>query len=61
MKFTNVITKVDFSDEDLRQALADYVDFYHNKPDLAKSIREKSFTRCESEPGKFSIKVKTGV
>jgi hypothetical protein len=60
MKFTDVITKIDFSDEDLRQALADYVDFYHHKPELARSIREKSFARCKSESGKFSIKVKTG-
>jgi len=61
MKFTNVITKIDFSDEDLRNALADYVDFYHHKPELADSIRRNRFQRCESSTSKFSIKVKTGV
>mgnify|MGYP003656398632 FL=1 len=61
MKFTNVITKIDFTDEDLRQALADYVDFYHHKPDLAESIRRNSFQRCRDSTSKFSIKVKTGV
>ena len=59
MKFTNVITKIDFSEEDLRQALADYVDFYHHKPDLAASIRSNSFSRCKSTTGKFSIKVRS--
>ena len=60
MKFTNVITKIDFSEEDLRQALADYVDFYHHKPELAESIRRNSFKRCHSSTSKFSIKVNTG-
>lgn len=61
MKFTNVITKIDFTDEDLRQALADYVDFYHHQPELAESIRRNYFQRCSDQTSRFSIKVKTGV
>lgn len=61
MKFTNVITKIDFEQDDIRQALADYIDFYHHKPDLAASIRKNSFKVTSSPTGKFSIKVKTEV
>ena len=34
MKFESIITKVDFEFDEVRYALADYVDFYHNKPHL---------------------------
>lgn len=57
MKFTTVVTKVDFDLDDVRFALADYVDFYHHKPKLAENIRNNKFKVVESEKDKFSIKI----
>ncbi len=57
MKFTNVITKIEFSQEDIRTALADYVDLNHHRPGLADSIRKNKFKVTESPNGNFSIKV----
>jgi hypothetical protein len=57
VKFTTVVTKVDFDLDDVRFALADYVDFYHHKPKLAENIRNNKFKVVESEKDKFSIKI----
>ena len=57
MKFTNVMTKIEFSEEDLRTALADYVDLNHHRPNLAESIRNNKFKVSRSEGGAFSLKV----
>ena len=57
MKFTTVVTKVDFDLDEVRFALADYVDFYHHKPKLAENIRNNKFKVVESEKDKFSIKI----
>lgn len=57
MKFESEITKVDFDLDEVRFALADYVDFYHNKPQLAEAIRENKFKVVESEKDKFSIRI----
>ena len=57
MKFTTVVTKVDFDLDEVRFALADYVDFYHHKPQLAENIRNNKFKVVESEKDKFSIKI----
>lgn len=57
MKFTNVITKIEFSEEDLCTALADYVDLNHHRPTLAESIRKNKFKIINSPDGGFSIKV----
>jgi hypothetical protein len=57
VKFTNVMTKIEFSEEDLRIALADYVDLNHNRPKLAESIRNNNFKVSRSKNGAFSLKV----
>jgi hypothetical protein len=57
VKFESEITKVDFDLDEVRFALADYVDFYHNKPQLAEAIRENKFKVVESEKDKFSIRI----
>lgn len=57
MKFTTVVTKVDFDLDEVRFALADYVDFYHHKPKLAENIRNNKFKVVESEKDKFSIRI----
>tara|TARA_R110002096_G_scaffold416804_2_gene620154 strand:- start:456 stop:641 length:186 start_codon:yes stop_codon:yes gene_type:complete len=57
MKFTNVVTKIEFGKEDIRRALADYVDLEFHRPDLARSIRENKFKLTSSDTGDFSIKV----
>ncbi len=57
MKFESVITKVDFEFDEIRYALADYVDFYHNKPKLAEDIRENKFEVDRTKKGKFSISI----
>ncbi len=57
MKFTNVVTKIEFGKEDIRRALADYIDLEFHRPDLAKSIRENKFKLTSSDSGDFSIKV----
>lgn len=57
MKFTNVVTKIEFSQEDIRTALADYVDLNHHRPGLAESIRKNKFKIISSPSGNFSIKV----
>jgi len=57
VKFTTVVTKVDFDLDEVRFALADYVDFYHHKPKLAENIRNNKFKVVESEKDKFSIKI----
>jgi hypothetical protein len=57
MKFESVITKVDFEFDEIRYALADYVDFYHNKPKLAEDIRENKFEVDRTKKGKFSIRI----
>jgi hypothetical protein len=59
MKFTNVVTKIEFGKEDIKRALADYVDLEFHRPDLAKSIRENKFKLTTSASGEFSIKVAT--
>ena len=53
MKFKSVITHVDFEFDEVRFALADYVDFYHNKPGLAEKIRENKFEVDHKEKDKF--------
>jgi len=58
VKFTSVITKIDFDLEDVRVALADYVDLNYNKPQLAARIRKNQFKVVDSPNGKFSIKLK---
>jgi hypothetical protein len=57
MKFKSVITHVDFEFDEVRFALADYVDFYHNKPGLAEKIRENKFEVDHKEKDKFSIRI----
>jgi len=57
VKFTTVVTKVDFDLDEVRFALADYVDFYHHKPKLAENIRNNKFKVVESEKDKFSIRI----
>jgi len=57
VKFESEITKVDFDLDEVRFALADYVDFYHNKPKLAEKIRENKFKVVKSEKDKFSIRI----
>jgi hypothetical protein len=57
VKFESTITKVDFDLDEVRFALADYVDFYHHKPELAEAIRENKFKVIESEKDKFSIRI----
>ncbi len=57
MKFESVITKVDFEFDEIRYAVADYVDFYHNKPKLAEDIRENKFEVDRTKKGKFSIRI----
>jgi hypothetical protein len=57
MKFETEVTKVDFELDEVRFALADYVDFYHNKPKLAEAIRENKFKVISSEKDKFSIRI----
>jgi len=51
------MTKIEFSEEDLRIALADYVDLNHNRPKLAESIRNNNFKVSRSKNGAFSLKV----
>ena len=50
MKFTTVVTKVDFDLDEVRFALADYVDFYHHKPKLAENIRNNKW-KCRFRLG----------
>ena len=57
MKFESIITKVDFEFDEVRYALADYVDFYHNKPHLAEKIRENKFEVVPAQKDKFSIRI----
>jgi len=57
VKFESVITKVNFEFDEVRFALADYVDFYHNKPQLAEKIRENKFEVDHTEKDKFSIRI----
>jgi hypothetical protein len=57
VKFESVITKVDFEFDEVRYALADYVDFYHNKPQLAEKIRENKFEVVPAQKDKFSIRI----
>jgi hypothetical protein len=57
VKFESVITKVDFEFDEVRYALADYVDFYHNKPQLAEKIRENKFEVVSDQRDKFSIRI----
>jgi hypothetical protein len=57
VKFESVITKVDFEFDEVRYALADYVDFYHNKPGLAEKIRENKFEVVPAQKDKFSIRI----
>tara|TARA_R110000751_G_scaffold250710_1_gene350229 strand:- start:302 stop:481 length:180 start_codon:yes stop_codon:yes gene_type:complete len=57
MKFESEVTKVDFEFDEVRFALADYIDFYHNKPKLAEAIRANNFKVISSEKDKFSIRI----
>jgi hypothetical protein len=57
MKFESVITNVDFEFDEVRHALADYVDFYHNKPNLAEDIRSNKFSVDKTQKDKFSIRI----
>ena len=57
MKFESVITNVDFEFDEVRYALADYVDFYHNKPKLAENIRNNKFSVDKTQKDKFSIRI----
>ncbi len=57
MKFESVITHVDFEFDEVRYALADYVDFYHNKPKLAENIRANKFKVDLTKKDKFSIRI----
>lgn len=57
MKFESVITNVDFEFDEVRHALADYVDFYHNKPALAEDIRGNKFSVDKTQKDKFSIRI----
>jgi hypothetical protein len=57
MKFESVITNVDFEFDEVRHALADYVDFYHNKPTLAEDIRNNKFAVDKTQKDKFSIRI----
>jgi len=58
MKFTSTNVRIDFDSDDLREALADYVDLNHHRPDLAKYIRKNKFKVIASSRGKFTINVK---
>ena len=58
MKFTNTTTRIEFSEEDITKALADYVDLEYNRPKLANKIRNKSFKVNRTEGHPFSIDVK---
>jgi len=58
MKFETVVTHVDFEFDEVRYALADYVDFYHNKPRVAEDIRNNKFEIDRTKKGKFSIRIK---
>lgn len=58
MKFTNTSTRIEFSEEDLTKALADYVDLEFNRPKLANKIRSKRFTVNRKTNHPFSIDVK---
>ncbi len=57
MKFESIITHVDFEFDEVRYALADYVDFYYNKPKLAEDIRANKFKVDNTKKDKFSIKI----
>ena len=57
MEFKNLQTRIYFDRNDIRQALADYVDFYHNKPELAKRIMSSKCTRGPSGNGIFVLDV----
>ena len=59
MEFKNLKTRIYFDRDDIRQALADYVDFYHNKPELAKKILAKECVRAPSAKGMFVLDVKS--
>jgi hypothetical protein len=58
MKFTNTVTRIEFSEEDLTRALADYVDLEYNRPNLADKIRNKQFSISKHPNTPFSIEVK---
>lgn len=58
MKFTNTTTRIEFSEDDITKALADYVDLEYNRPKLANKIRNKSFKVNRREGHPFSIDVK---
>lgn len=58
MKFTKTTTRIEFSEEDLTRALADYVDLEYNRPNLADKIRNNHF-KVDRDPRRpFSIEVK---
>jgi hypothetical protein len=59
VKFKNLQTRIYFDRNDIRQALADYVDFYHNKPELAKKILANECSRAPSANGMFVLDVKS--
>jgi len=59
MEFKNLQTRIYFDSNDIRQALADYVDFYHNKPDLARKILANECSRAPSAEGMFVLDVKS--
>lgn len=58
MKVTSTAVRVAFSSKDIREALADYVDLNHHRPDLAKYIRSNKFKVEASPKGSFVIKMK---
>ena len=57
MKFKNLQTRIYFDTNDIRQALADYVDFYHNRPELAKKIMSNNCRKGPSVNGVFVLDV----
>jgi len=50
MKFTDATIRIEFSEEDLTKALADYIDLEYNRPRLANKIRNKQF-KVSRKPG----------
>lgn len=58
MKIISTAIKLSFSSKDIREALADYVDLNHHRPDLARRIRSNNFKVEDSPKGSFVIKMK---
>lgn len=57
MKFVSVVTKIEFTQDDICTALADYVDLNFHRPELADNIRKNKFKVAKSPTDFFSISV----